>query len=104
MPEKLPDPTIVKRFSALHLQATNTLSATPLQHFPLQVNDNFPEAQTKISEVISNSSVSLISYIQSLGQFSFILNIYLKSVFLRPPVLLPYLLIQASDWFTLEAS
>ena len=103
MPEKLPDPTITKRFSALHLQATNTLSAT-LQYFPLQVNDNFPEAQAKISEVISNSSVSLISYIQFLGQFSFILNIYLKSVFLRPPVLLPYLLIQASDWFTLEAS
>ena len=77
---------------------------TPLQYFPLQVNDNFPEAQAKISEVISNSSVSLISYIQFLGQFSFILNIYLKSVFLRPPVLLPNLLIQASDWFTLEAS
>ena len=103
MPEKLPDPTITKRFSALHLQATNTLSAT-LQYFPLQVNDNFPEAQAKISEVISNSSVSLIFYIPSLGQFSFILNIYLTSVFLRPPVLLPNLLIQASDWFTLEAS
>lgn len=104
MPDKLPDPTIAKRFSALHFQATNTLSATPLQHFPLQVNDNFPEAQAKVSEVISDSSVSLISCIQSLGKFSFILNTYLKSVFLRPPVLLPYLLIQASDWFTLKAS
>ena len=34
MPDKLPDPTIAKIFSALHFQITNTLSATPLQHFP----------------------------------------------------------------------